>query len=74
MEGVTEKAVEHHVQIVPHRNLFGCFVALQNVFRIVENVLAVGQQGVCFDRQQLKLTQCLIQKPQIDQQGIAGED
>ena len=69
-----EHTVHDHMQIISHRNLLGCFVALQNVFRIVENVLAVGQQRVRFDGEQFKLAERRIQKPQIDQQGVARED
>ena len=66
--------MHHHMQIVPDGDLLGGFVALQHVPGVVEDVFAVGQKGVVLDFVVSKLAQRHIQKPQINQKRIAGQD
>ena len=68
-----EHAMHHHMQVVPHRDLLRTFIAPQNMLGIIEQILAVGEEGIILDLAVSELAQSHIQKSQIDKQGVSGQ-
>ena len=69
---VAEHAVEHHVQIVPHRALLLPAVALEKGPGVVVDALPVGGQQARRGTVG-KLAQGRVQKAQVHQKGVAGQ-
>ena len=72
-EQMAEHAVEHDVQIVPHGAPPLRLVGGEHVVGVVEQVLAVRGQGAGVGGGG-ELVQRHVQKPQMDQQGVPGQE